>query len=76
MRVFLRRFWNKQSLDEVDFKKEFKKNDVTEIMNLIMKVDHKVDAQLGAAHTHCEKWTGIFLLFSLLPRFSLERVSL
>lgn len=30
-------------------------------MNLITEVDHEVDAQWGAAHSRCEKRTGVFL---------------
>lgn len=59
-------------LGQAAFRRRKKKNkvsDVTEIMNLIMRVDHEVDAQLGAIQTHCEKRTGAFLLFSLLPHF-------
>lgn len=45
-----------------------KVNDVIEIINPIMKVDHEVDTQWGAAHSYCEKMTGVFL-FSPLPHF-------
>ena len=38
-----------------------KASDVTEIMNLIMKVDHEVEARWGATDSHCEKMTGVLL---------------
>lgn len=33
----------------------------SEIMHVIMKVDHEADAQWGAAHSYCEKMTGVSL---------------